>query len=421
MYNDLSFRAGARFQSRQNPYRERKNTPHILMLVIDQCFPPNHSAPASRLHSFAKYWSRLARVSVITPVYISPQDNYTRVPFPLTKWRLDFFRLPQFFPRLLHLAKQLQPDIVFASFPIAWQLLEAYMLASRLGCPLIVDIRDLPKWSYATDEGSLIRRIFNSALKSISHYVCQKATRIVTVTNWLKHDLVETLNYPEEKIQIVRNGSETRLFAKALRVRKEFDLVYSGVLAGSFRDPQAILDYLGFLVRLYPPLKVLFITKMTLSNTEMFLRRIKELGLVDKVAFEKMGSPEELPKRLGRARLGFNSLIPRCETCIGAIGAKEYEYLAAGLPVMGLMDPDYYIESGRLIVGNNAGIFNQDPERLAIETAALLKDPVRLRRMSKQARKVGERFDRKRLAEEYYYKVILPAWQEFNAGRRTSK
>jgi len=113
--------------------------------------------------------------------------------------------------------------------------------------------------------------------------------------------------------------------------------------------------------------------------------------------------------------LCFNSLIQRCTTCIGAVGAKEHEYLAAGLPVIGLMYPEFYIESGKLIVDNGAGIMDQDPKRLAEETAALLRNPARLRAMSKQARKVGERFDRKRLAEDYYYKVILPAWQEFNA------
>lgn len=46
--------------------------------------------------------------------------------------------------------------------------------------------------------------------------------------------------------------------------------------------------------------------------------------------------------------------------------------------------------------------------------AALLKDKKRLRKMSRQARKVGERFDRRRLAEDYFYNVILPAWKEHN-------
>ncbi|MBA7594045.1 hypothetical protein ES703_00981 [subsurface metagenome] len=385
------------------------------MLVSNQCFPPSRRAAASRMGSFAKYWSRLTTVSVISPQHGLAENGYGRIRFPLTTRRLDFLRLTYLSPRLLRLARSLRPDIVFVSFPLAWQLFEGYLLSRRLKCPLVVDIRDLPVAMFSFSEDSLPRRIFNTCMRSIAHYVSRKGSRITTVTDWLRQELIKALNYPPSRISVIRNGSETELFAKALKVKKEFDVVYSGVINSPIRDPGVILRYLSHLADLLPSLRILLISYISPGFAKRFSKEIERLGLVDKLVFEEMGPPEESPERLGRARLGFNSLIPRCETCIGAIGAKEYEYLAAGLPVVGLMDPEYYIESGRLIVGNKVGILHQDPKRLAAETAALLKDPARLRRMSKRARKVGERFDRKRLAEDYYYKVILPAWQEFNA------
>jgi len=265
-------------------------------------------------------------------------------------------------------------------------------------------------------EGSLLRLIFNLSMRLLSNYLFRKASRIATVTDWLRQELVKALNYTSARIFVVRNGSEVECFAKALQVKKEFDLVYSGTLT-PVRDPQSILRYFRRLADIYPSLRLFFVSHINSSIKMEFLRGIEELDLSDKIVFEQRDSPEGLPERLGRACLGLNSLLSGYPAYRGAIGAKEYEYLAAGLPVVGLMDPEYYIESGRLIVGNKVGILHQDPKRLAAETAALLKDSVRLRKMSKRARKVGERFDRKRLAEEYYYKVILPAWQEFNATR----
>lgn len=44
-----------------------KARPHILMLVSKDNFPPMRRAAPSRLHSFAKYWGELTRVSVVTP------------------------------------------------------------------------------------------------------------------------------------------------------------------------------------------------------------------------------------------------------------------------------------------------------------------------------------------------------------------
>jgi len=391
-----------------------KREPHILILA--PFFPPYKGAAASRLHSFAKYWSALTQVTVVAPEHVDKPTDYNRLVFPLAKWRLDFLRLPWTFPKLLTTVKRFAPDIVIVSIPPVWPLEEGYLLGKRLGCPLILDVRDLPTADSRTKSSSVPRRILRSLTINISRYLGQKAVRVTTVTDWCKEELTAFLGFSPRQVYVICNGSETSFSKKALSIKKEFDLVYSGTLI-SIRNPAGLLKYLRFLAGLYPSLHALFISNLDNPIGREFLEGIDRLGLRKNVFIEFPHPPEKLPGLLGRARLGLNTLLGDCPAYRGAIGAKEYEYLAAGLPVMGLMDPDYYIESGKLIVVNNVGIMDQDPKRLAAETAALLKDSVRLRRMSKRARKVGERFDRKRLAEEYYYKVILPAWKEFNATR----
>lgn len=392
--------------------------PHILMLA--PLFPPFKGAAASRVHSFARYWSPLTKVTVVAPEHTSGEGGYQRITFPLTKWRSDFLRIPSTFPKLLRLARQLNPDVIFTSIPPVWPLLEGSLLAKRLGVPLILDVRDLPAADVRAAKTSLFRKVLRSLTISIARHNGRKASRIVTVTDWFKKELLKFLAYPANRIFVIRNGSDTGFFRDALSAKKEFDIVYSGTLI-YIRNPEGVLKYLRALADLYPRLRVLFISNLNETTGREFLSGVRDFNLSNNIVTEDMCEPKELPRRLGRARLGLSPLRCGYQTYQGVVGAKDYEYLAAGLPVIGLLDPDFYIETRHLIADNKTGILNPFPERLAIETAALLKDPVRLCRMSKQARKVGERFDRKRLAEDYYYKVILPAWQEFNAGRRISK
>ncbi len=289
------------------------------------------------------------------------------------------------------------------------------MLAKRLGVPFILDVRDLPQGGIRA-KTTLIHTAFKTFQINSLKRLGVRASRITTVTDWLKKELVEFLDYPSHRLFVVRNGSETSISAGGLSVKKEFDIVYSGTFI-AIRNPAGLLKYLRFLAGLYPSLRALFISNLDNPIGREFLEGIDRLGLWKNVFIEFPHPPEKLPGLLGRARLGLNALLGNCPAYRGAIGAKEYEYLAAGLPVIGLLDPDFYIETKRLITDNKAGILDSSPQLLAEQTAALLKDPARLRKMSKRARKVGERFDRKRLAEEYYYKVILPAWKEFNATR----
>lgn len=391
------------------------DTPRPHILILAPLFPPFRGAAASRLHSFAKYWSALTQVTVVAPEHVNKPTGYNRLVFPLARLRLDFLHLPWTFSRLLRKVKTLNPDAVVASIPPAWPMWEGYLLAKRLGVPFILDVRDLPQGGIRA-KTTLIHTAFKTFQINSLKRLGVRASRITTVTDWLKKELVEFLDYPSHRLFVVRNGSETSIFARGLSVKKEFDLVYSGTFI-AIRNPPAILKYLQALRELYPSFRILFISSFEGTISKGFLAGISCLGLGNNVVIQKMCALDELPEHLGKGRLGFTSLKLGVCTYRGVASSKNYEYLAAGLPVVGLLDPDFYVETRRLIADNRVGILDPSPERLAAETAALLKDPARLRKMSKRARKVGERFDRKRLAEEYYYKVILPAWQESNATR----
>lgn len=379
---------------------------HILMLA--PLFPPFRGAVSSRLESFARHWSKLARVTVISAYPGEAKEKgYSLIKFPLARWRFEPLKIIFIHSKLHSLVKDLNPDVIFVSIPPVWPLVEGVLIAQRLGKRLILDIRDLPTADSRIVVNSLLRKIFYRLTVFISKYFGKKASRIATVTYWLREEVKKFYNFEENRVYVISNGSETASFKASLSIPKEFDVVYAGTLI-YVRNPTGILRLLNEVRRFYPSLKALIISNLDTQVGRLFLKEIHELKLGDNVFVNEPCFPAELPMWLGKAKLGLNSLIPDLQNYRGAIGAKEYEYLAAGLPIVGLMDPDFYVESGKLIVGNGAGIMNQDPRQLAKETAALLKDTVRLRKMSKRAREVGMRFDRKKLAEECYYKVILP-------------
>jgi len=289
------------------------------------------------------------------------------------------------------------------------------LLSKHLGVPFILDIRDLPESTYPKDEGSLIRRLFNSSMQFLSNYLIRKASRITTVTDLLRDTLKTRYPLISSKVEVIRNGSESGLFESFVSSRKEYDIIYSGHLP-SIRAPQAILKYLRFLADLRPALKVLFLSSLNTTSVGLTFRQgLKDLNLTRHVTIRDLQPHIQLVKALKSAKLGLDSHKSAIGSERGAISAKDYEYLAAGLPVVGLLDPGFYVETKHLILDNDVGILDPDPGSLARKTAALLNDPQRLLKMSKRAREVGMRFNRKRLAEKYYREVILPALMEFTS------
>ncbi|NLI97860.1 glycosyltransferase family 4 protein [bacterium] len=386
---------------------KKMHNPKILILVEDRHFPPSKQAAASRIGAFAKYWSRRSQVVVVTHQISVFESEYFRFSFPLAKKRWDFLKLPWILPRLLKLARQIKPDIIFVSFPFIWQAVEGCYLMKRLGCPLILDIRDLPEAVLPLNKIPILHYFMNLLQRVLALIVIPKVSSISTVTEWLKKEIQEKFKYDPKRIFVIRNGSEASNSNKSSKREKKFDLVYSGMLASDARNPRGIIDYIYEMVKIFPLLRVRVISDLETRQGREFLEGLKLRGLTKNFEFEEMVPPKELTGRLRSAKLGLNSLAYGLLAHKGAVGAKEYDYLMAGLPVVCLMDPSLYVESRGLILGNGVGIMDPDPEKLAEKTVRLLNDEKRLREMSEKARRLGRRFDRKKLADDFYRDVIL--------------
>lgn len=379
--------------------------PHIV--IFAPFFPPYRGAVASRLYSLAEYWGDLCQVTVISNYRGKLPQTYRMISFPLTRYSSESIYIPFLFSRLIKLLKQIKPDVIFVSIPTTWPLLEGYYASRRLGIHLIVDVRDLPTSTYERRTGNLGKKCIYAFMRALCRYLIPKASRLVTVTEWFRKELMELYQYPQNRIHLIRNGSEVSLFKKARSVKKTFDIVYSGTII-SVRNPAGIVSFLRALAELYPSLKALFISPLDTDISRGFYKEVENSRLRDHVFFEHPRPVEELPELLGKARLGLNALSTSNPAYRGAIGAKEYEYLAAGLPIMGLLDPDFFVEEGGLIKDYRVGFADPDPGGLARKAAELLRTPSNLKKMSSRAIKTGELFDRGRLAIKYLNEVIMP-------------
>ncbi len=108
------------------------------------------------------------------------------------------------------------PDVIIASSPQLLVGLSGWWLAFARQAPFVFEVRDLWPESLTAvgvgDENSLL----HYALAAVAKFLYQRSDRIVVVTPAFKEHLIRHWRVAAEKISVVENGVETRLFAPAL-------------------------------------------------------------------------------------------------------------------------------------------------------------------------------------------------------------
>jgi colanic acid biosynthesis glycosyl transferase WcaI len=215
----------------------------MKILYVSQYFPPEMGAPAARAAELSRHWAAAGHnVTVLTgfpnhPTGVVPPEYRSKLrrlvvrekaggvnvvrtwllPFPNRKSHERMLNYSSFCASAATTGLFLsRPDVVIATSPQLLVALSGWWLARCKRVPFVFEVRDLWPESLAAvgmgNSGSLLHR----TLAKIAGFLYRHSDRIVVVTSAFEDYLVKNWRVPREKISVIENGVETRLFAPAL-------------------------------------------------------------------------------------------------------------------------------------------------------------------------------------------------------------
>lgn len=420
-------------------------------VFVSQSFPPEKGGNASRIHDTVRHLGEKGW----EPIVLSPPPCYppgefdrswrrstTETVSGITVHRLWTWQPQQTDPGMLN---RLCWYLIFGIHAMVWLLLHRQqydivvtstppistgapgLLASLLGKPWIVDVRDL--WIDASislgylDSGTPIERVSRLFQRRVLH----TADRITVTTKGIGDTLRET--YGEslgKKTVVIPNGVDIDRFqreppsqndqpaTRALEVstetgattqqsdqlvgRSQTDdnpdrspplVIYTGNL-GAAQDLESCLRAIPYLSH-----EVQF-RLVGSGDRESELKQLAaDLGVTDRVEFTGVVSREAIPGLLDDATIGLAPIEPSDELAY-AMPTKLYEYMACGLPavVTGTGEIERFVDdSGGGVHADN------DPEQIATRIDELLADERKRQQLAEQGcQYVTARYDREAIA-----------------------
>jgi len=215
----------------------------MKILYVSQYFPPEMGAPAARAGELSKHWAASGHeVTVLTgfpnhPTGVVPpeyRDKFRRLvareqidgvnvvrtwlfPFPNRKAHERMLNYSSFCASAASTGLFLsRPDAVIATSPQLLVALSGWWLARWKRVPFVFEVRDLWPESLAAVGMGEADSLLHRSLAKLAGFLYRHADRIVVVTPAFEDYLVEHWNVPREKISVVENGVETKLFAPEL-------------------------------------------------------------------------------------------------------------------------------------------------------------------------------------------------------------
>src|SRR5271155_5751392 len=212
----------------------------MKILYVSQYFPPEMGAPAARAAELSRHWARAGHeVTVLTgfpnhPTGVVPPEyrrkfrrlvaheqadgvNVVRtwlLPFPNRKAHERILNYTSFCASAASTGLFLpRPDVVIATSPQLLVALAGWWLARCKRVPFVFEVRDLWPESLTAVGMGKSSSLLHRALSKIAGFLYRHADRVVVVTPAFQDHLIEHWGIPREKISVIENGVETRLFA----------------------------------------------------------------------------------------------------------------------------------------------------------------------------------------------------------------
>ncbi|WP_042701845.1 glycosyltransferase family 4 protein [Thermococcus sp. PK] len=319
------------------------------LVIFSHAFPPEKGGNASRMGDLYKYLIKFG----VNVVVVSAIETYPFGTFPkrakLSKREGNIIRLFTYQPK--EDASNIERALYYTIFPLLasiWLIFkrnladvilitspppQMYIVAltgKLLRKKVIVDIRDLFLDVSVNlgfiKKGSLVERIF----RFLESKALQEAEAITVVTPKIREQLVEDYGINPTKCHVVPNGVDLETF-NCKEPKRKLQMVYTGYFGhaqdfDTFLEGYALVDEKD---------RVPLVLAGSGENLEETLQQAKDLGLSEWVRYIGMLSRKEVVKLLCSSAIGV-APIKADESLKYAIPSKIYEYLACGLPFIGV-------------------------------------------------------------------------------------
>lgn len=244
----------------------------------------------------------------------------------------------------MRLIRREKPKLIWSTYPIATAHLIGLTLSKLSGLPWVADFRDS-----MTEEHYPSNPRQRSVYQWIERKTVHRAAKVVFTTPGtvkMYQDRYPALDM--DKFRCITNGYDEENFQNAEKnygntqnnnnkVKTTIELVHSGILYPSERDPRKFFEALAR-IQTQSPAKVtnLRVTLRATAHDEIINGLIQEYGIERIVKLMPSIPYEEALKEM----LGADGLlIFQATNCNHQIPAKLYEYLRARRPILALTDP----------------------------------------------------------------------------------
>lgn len=344
------------------------------LIIFSQAFPPEKGGNASRMGDLYKYLTKFGvKIIVISAIETYPFGTFPRE-LKLSKREGDIIRLFTYQPK--EDASNIERALYYTLFPIfasIWLILnkkstdvilitspppQMYIVALTgkiLKKKVIVDIRDLFLDVSVSlgfiKRGSVVERVF----RFLESKALQTANAITLVTPKIRRQLVEEYGIDPAKCYVVPNGVDLETF-KCEKPKRNPQMVYTGYFGhaqdfDTFLEGYALVDEKD---------RIPLILAGSGENLKETLEKAEKLGLSKWISYIGMLSRKEVVNLLCSSTIGV-APIKADESLKYAIPSKIYEYLACGLPFVGVGIG----EIERVAKESQAGCVGKTPKEVA--------------------------------------------------------
>ena len=287
----------------------------------------------------------------------------------------------------IELGRNKKFDFIFTIFhPFHMAPNAAVSIGEKLGIPVIVKIDDA-----VYEKSTGLKSIQRKVEKILSAKTLNKSSKILVANNETKEIVNEFYDVSPEKIEIMPNGIDTKIFHTSV-IKKSKMILFSGVMY-NHRGIDVLLNAAPTVIKKIPEVKfVLLGDGPELDN----LKKIAENLKIEKnIEFKGWIKRDEVMNYLADESIAIGPLRSTTVTK-NALPIKVLEYMASSLPILSQKNT----LANDVLVDDENGYSVTDPEDLATKIIHILENNEKRIKMGTKSYEMSLKFDWENVAKK---------------------